>query len=43
MNAPSPVATSTRTSGRAIFAPIAPGSVQAIVDRPFEIRHVVGS
>ena len=42
-NAPSPVATSTRASGRAIFAPIAPGTVQAMVDRPLEIRQVFGS
>ena len=42
-NAPSPVATSTRRSGRAIFAPIAPGTVQAMVDRPLEIRQVFGS
>ena len=37
------VATSTRRSGRAIFAPIAPGTVQAMVDRPLEIRQVFGS
>ena len=42
-NAPSPVATSTRASGRAILAPIAPGTVQAMVDRPLEIRQVLGS
>src|ERR1039457_2807870 len=42
-NAPSPVATRTRESGLAIFAPIAPGTVQAIVDRPLEIRQVFGS
>ena len=43
MKPPSPVATSTRESGRAIFAAIAPGTVHAIVDSPFEIRHVFGS
>ena len=42
-NAPSPVATSTRQSGRAILAPTAPGTVQAMVDRPLEIRQVFGS
>jgi hypothetical protein len=43
MNAPSPVATSTLASGRAILAPMAPGRVQAMVDRPLEIRQVLGS
>ena len=42
-NAPSPVATSTFASGRAILAPIAPGTVQAMVDRPLEIRQVLGA
>jgi hypothetical protein len=42
-NAPSPVATRILESGLAIFAPIAPGTVQAIVDRPLEIRQVSGS
>ena len=37
------MATSTFASGRAILAAIAPGSVQAIVESPLEIRHVFGS
>ena len=41
--APSPVATRTLASGQAIFAAIAPGTVQAIVDSPLEIRQVFGS
>ena len=41
--APSPVATSTLAPGRAILAPMAPGTVQAMVDRPLEIRQVLGA
>ena len=37
------MATRIRAAGRAILAPIAPGTVQAMVDSPLEIRHVFGS
>ena len=42
-NAPSPVATSTLSSGRANLAPMAPGTVHAMVESPFEIRQVLGA
>jgi len=41
--APSPATASTFTSGSAIFTPIAPGSANAMVDNPFEIKQVLRS
>ena len=41
-NAPSPITASTLRSGYTSFAAMAPGRENAIVARPFEIRHVFG-
>ena len=41
-NAPSPMAATTRRSGCTSLAAIAPGSENAIVARPLEIRQVLG-
>ena len=39
----SPITARTWRSGAAKWAPIAPGRVQAIVDRPLEMTQVLGS